>query len=198
MPGPPSESRTLPGLGDHLRPDRGGPRPGRAGRRLRRPRRGGHRSARAGYLLDRLLTRGANGERLALEVASRLTPPLPAEHLPTLVDLVENPRFPTRLRVPVAAQVIRSVPGSSQFVERVVEALRRRVARPRRLAGCGGWPRWSHRRPPCRGPWPSWTPAPAPRARGAGPGSIPTTWSSTCGSGTGCCSRTAGSASRGT
>jgi hypothetical protein len=133
MPGPSSESRTLPGLGDHLR-------------RIAAARDRGERAAAlaalaqeaadfgaAGHLLDRLLTRGAPGERLALEVASRLPPPLPAEYLPALVDLVESPRFPTRLRVPVAAQVIRSVPGSSRYVERVVESLRRRVAPARAL-----------------------------------------------------------------
>src|SRR3954462_1627596 len=125
MPGPSSESRTLPSLGDHLR---------RIGAARDRGERAAAVAALAqeaadfgstGYLLDRLLTRGSPGERLALEVASRLPPPLPAEHLPALVDLVESAGLPPRLRVPVAAQVIRSVPGSSPYVERVVEALRR-------------------------------------------------------------------------
>jgi hypothetical protein len=133
MPGPSSESRTLPGLGDHLR-------------RIGAARDRGERAAAfaalaqeaadagaAGYLLDRFLSRGPNGERFALEVASRLPPPLPAEHIPTIVNLVENPRFPTRLRVPVAAQVMRSVPGSSQFVERMIDSLRRKVAPGRAL-----------------------------------------------------------------
>ena len=128
MPGPPSESRTLPGLGDHLR-------------RIGAARDRGERAAAfaalaqdaqdagaASYLLHRLLSRGPGGERFALEVAARLAAPLPAEHVRTLVELVENRRFPTRLRIPVAAQVIRSVPGDSPFVARVVDALRRKVS----------------------------------------------------------------------
>src|SRR5947199_3992888 len=99
MPGPPSDSRTLPGLGDHLR-------------RIGTARDRGERAAAfaalaqeaadvgaAAHLLDRLLSRGANGERFALEVASRLPPPLPVEHIRSLAELVENPRLPTRLRL---------------------------------------------------------------------------------------------------
>ncbi len=131
MPGPSSESRTLSGLGDHLR---------RIGAARDRGERAAsfaaladeaHQSGAAAYLIDRLLHRGSNGVRFSLEVASRLPPPLPAEHIPTLVDLVENPRFPTRLRIAVAAQVMRSIPGSSLFVERMIDALRRNVS-PRR------------------------------------------------------------------
>src|SRR5262249_59581679 len=87
----------------------------------------------AAELIYRLLHRGSNGVRFALEVAARLPSPLPAEHIPTLVDLVEHPRFPTRLRIAVAAQIIRSVPGSSLFVERMIDALRRKVAPGRAL-----------------------------------------------------------------
>src|SRR5947209_8974200 len=130
---PPSHLRTLPALGDHLR-------------RIGAARDRGERAAAfaalaqeaaaagaAAFLIDRLLARGPNGERFALEVASRLTPPLPAIHLPILVELVESRKFPTRLRIPVAAQIIRSVPGSSQFVERVINALRERVSPGRAL-----------------------------------------------------------------
>ena len=140
MPGSPFDSRALPGLGDHLR---------RIGGARNRGERAGafalladevDQAGAAGYLLDRFLARGANGERFALELACRLPPPLPPEHIPALVDLVGRSRFPTLLRVPVAAQIIRSVPADSPFVARVVEALRRTVApgramnRLRRLA----------------------------------------------------------------
>ena len=199
MSGPPSESRTLPpAWATTCRIGAARDRGERAAAFAALAQEAAEAGA-AAHLLDRLLARGANGERFALEVASRLPPPLPAGHLPALVDLVESPRFPTRLRVPVAAQVIRSLPGDSPYVERVVETLRRRVAPARGASpGCGGWPPWSRRRPPCRGPWPSWIPARRPRARGAGPGSTTPSWSSIYGSGTGCSWRAAGSASRGT
>lgn len=134
MLGPPSDSRALPALGDHLR-------------RIGAARDRGERAAAftlladeadrhgaAGYLLDRLLARGRNGQRFALEIASRLPTPLPAGHLHTLLDLVEGPRFPTRLRVPVMAKIIRSVPVGSPVVGRLVEALRRNVSPGRALA----------------------------------------------------------------
>src|SRR5204862_479084 len=104
------------------------------------------RHGAAGYLLDRLLARGRNGQRFALEVAARLPTPLPAAHLYALIDLVESPRFPTRLRIPAAAQVIRSVPVGSPVVERLVDALRRLAALvpppeplSRALAELDGW-----------------------------------------------------------
>jgi hypothetical protein len=133
MPAPTSDSRSLPGLGDHLR-------------RIGAARDRGERAAAfsalaadaaeagaAGQLLDRLLARGPTGERFALEVASRLPTPLPVTHIRALVEFVESRQLPTRLRIPVAAQVIRSVPGSSQFIDRVVDALRRNVSPPRAL-----------------------------------------------------------------
>src|SRR5262245_49752395 len=140
MAGPPSDSRTLPDLGVHLR------RIGSARDRGERAAAFAHladeadRHGAAGYLLDRLLSRGRNGQRFALEVAARLPTPLPAEHLYALIDLVESPRFPTRLRIPAAAQVIRSVPVRSAVAEPLGDALRRNVSpgramnRLRRLA----------------------------------------------------------------
>lgn len=140
MPGPSSQSRTLPGLGDHLRRIEAARDSGERAAAFAALAQDADQAGAAAYLLDRLLSRGPNGERFALEVASRLPPPLPVVHIPALVELVENSRFPTRLRVPVAAQVMRSVPGSSQFVERMIDALRRKIppakalSRLRRLA----------------------------------------------------------------
>lgn len=134
MDAPSSDSRTVPGLADHLR------RIGSAADRTERAAAIGalaqetDQAGAAGGLLDRLLSRGAAGERLALEIAVRLSPPLPAEHLPALADLVEDTRRPTRLRILAAAQVIRSVPADSPLIERVVDGLRRRVSAGKALA----------------------------------------------------------------
>lgn len=133
MPGPLSEFGTLSGLGDHLRRIGAARDQGERSAGFAALAEEAHQAGAAVELIYRLLHRGSNGVRFALEVAARLPPPLPAEHIPTLVDLVENPRFPTRLRIAVAAQVIRSVPGSSLFVERMIDALRRKVAPGRAL-----------------------------------------------------------------
>jgi hypothetical protein len=141
MPGPPPQSDTLPGLGDHLRRIGAARDRGERAAAFAALAEEAQQAGAAADLINRLLDRGSNGVRFALEVAARLPAPLPAEHIPTLVDLVENPRFPTRLRITVAAQVMRSVPGSSLFVERMIDALRRKVSprralnRMRRLAG---------------------------------------------------------------
>lgn len=86
------------------------------------------------HLLLRLLSRGANGQRFALEVVAQLAAALPATLIPPLVDLLEASRFPSRLRVAVAAHVLRSLPDDSPLVERVIEALSRKVS-PTRAAG---------------------------------------------------------------
>ncbi len=91
-------------------------------------------------LLERFLSGDTNGQRFALEIAVRLTPPLPANLIDEFVSLTERSRFPTRLRVGIAAQIIRSVAPSSPHIPRIVEAFRRKaspsraVNRLRRLA----------------------------------------------------------------
>lgn len=131
MPPPRHDSRTLPGLADHL---------GRIGAAAGKEQRAAaftalaadaDRLGAAGYLLSRLLARGANGQRFALEVASVLTPPLPAEFIPALVDLLEQPDVPTRLRVGVTAQVIRSLPADHPEVGRAIDTFRKKAS-PRR------------------------------------------------------------------
>jgi uncharacterized C2H2 Zn-finger protein len=98
------------------------------------------RAGAAEYLLKRLLRRGPNGQRFAMEVASLLTPPLPVNLLFDLADLVEIPKLITRLRLGVAAQIIRSVPENSPLIEHIIEAFRKKVSpgraanRLRRLA----------------------------------------------------------------
>src|SRR3954468_7858066 len=110
MRGLPSDRRTLPELGDHLRRIGAARDRGERAAALTTLADEADRHGAARYLLDRLLARGRIGQRFALEVASRLPTPLPTEHIHNLIALVENPRLPTRLRVPVAAQLIRSVP----------------------------------------------------------------------------------------
>lgn len=133
MAGPRTDSRTLPGLNDHLR---------RIGLARDRDERAAafaalaadaDRARAAGYLLGKLLSRGSNGQRFALEVAALLAPPLPEELLPHLTDLLEVPGYPTRLRITVAARVINSVPASAPEVGRVIEALRKKVSPGRAL-----------------------------------------------------------------
>jgi hypothetical protein len=123
----------LPGLGDYMR---------RIGSARDRGERAGaiaalaqeaDRTNAARYLLERLLDRGANGQRLALEVANRLVPPLPREHIAALAELVESHRYPTRGRVALAAQLIRSLPAQSKFIERIVDALLHEVTPSRAM-----------------------------------------------------------------
>jgi hypothetical protein len=140
MAGSAADLPALPGLGDYMRRIGSARDRGERAAAFAALAHEADRTDNASYLLDRLLSRGANGQRLALEVAARLTPPLPPEHVSALADLVENPRFPTKVRVPLAAQIMRSVPTYSKINERVVDALRRHVApnramnRLRRLA----------------------------------------------------------------
>jgi hypothetical protein len=140
MAGPPT-SPAPPGLGEHLR------RIGAARDKAARAAafddlaREAERTGTAADLVRRLLHRDTNGQRLALEVAARLGPPLPAELISPLVALVERTRFPTRLRITVAGRLIRSVPADSGLAEHLIEVLQRRVSPPRavnrlrRLAG---------------------------------------------------------------
>jgi hypothetical protein len=133
MTGRPADRRTLPDLGDHLRRIGSARDRGERAAAFTQLADEADRHGAAGYLLDRLLSRGRNGQRFALEVAARLPTPLPSEHLYDLIDLVESPRTPTRLRVPAAAQIIRSVPIGSPVVERLVDALRRNVSPSRAM-----------------------------------------------------------------
>jgi hypothetical protein len=131
MPASRSTSRVLPGLGEHLHRI--------AESRDREARSAAFADLAAAaenanaveYLLGRLLTRDANSQRFALEVAALIKPPLPIALIPHFVDLIEQSRFPTRLRIGVGAQIIRSVFSDSPEVGRVIEAVRRRVS-PRR------------------------------------------------------------------
>src|SRR6476619_5774361 len=109
MTGPYANSPVLPSLTDHLH--RVGSARDRASRgaAFEALAREAEEAGAAPSLLARLLERDANGQRFALEIAKRLTPPLPGEVIPDLVALIERSRFPTRLRIAVAATIIRSV-----------------------------------------------------------------------------------------
>jgi hypothetical protein len=140
MTGPRPTRASLPGLGDHLRRIAGTrDRAGRAAAFADLA----NEAERAGAvesLLLRLLARGANGQRFALEVAALLALPLPEGVIFPLVDLVEQSRFPTKLRINVAAKVLQSVAADSPIAARIVEIFRRKVSpgravnRLRRLA----------------------------------------------------------------
>jgi hypothetical protein len=131
MPASRSESRVLPGLGEYLNRI--------AAARDKEARNAAFAELAAAaenagavqYLLGRLLTRDANGQRFALEIAAMVRPPLPTALIPHLVDLIEQVRLPTRLRIAVGAQIIRSVFTDSPEVGRVVESIRKRVSRAR-------------------------------------------------------------------
>jgi len=140
MTGPYPNSPVLPNLADHLH--RIGSARDRASRAaaFEALAREADEAGAAPSLLVRLLERDANGQRFALEIAARLTPPLPGELIPDLVALIEQSRFPTRLRIRVAAAIIRSVGPRSQPVDRIIDAFQRKVSpvraanRLRRLA----------------------------------------------------------------
>src|SRR5262249_48266389 len=57
--------------------------------------------------------------------------PLPATLIDDLVELAQQPRFPSRLRVAVASRIIRSVPEDSPQISRLIESFRKKVS-PRR------------------------------------------------------------------
>ena len=118
MTGPFPNSLVFPSLGDHLRRIGTARDKASRGEAFEALAREAEEAGAATALLTRLLARDANGQRFALEVAARLTPPLPGALIPELVVLLERVRFPTRLRVAVAAQVIRSVGYSSPLVDR--------------------------------------------------------------------------------
>src|SRR5688572_30540773 len=132
MAGPPI-SPALPSLGEHLR--RIGAARDKAARSAAFDDLAGEaeRAGTAADLIHRLLARDANGQRLALEVAARIAPPLSPDLVPPLVALVERSRFPTRLRIAVSARLIRSVPSHTGLAEHLIEALRRRVSPPRAI-----------------------------------------------------------------
>jgi hypothetical protein len=131
MPGPRSSSRPIPGLGDYVR------RIGAAGNREERSAafvdlaRAADQAGAAEDLLHRFLNRDANGTRFALEVAANLKLPLPATLIDDLVELAQQSRFPSRLRLAVAARLIRSVPENSPQISRLIESFRTKVS-PRR------------------------------------------------------------------
>src|SRR5262245_52432949 len=127
MTGPYPNSPVLPSLADHLQ--RVGMARDRASRRaaFEALARAAAEAGRAPSLLLHLLERDANGQRFALEIAARLIPPLPGEVIPELVALIEQSRFPTRLRIAVAAAIIRSV-GRSQLVDRIIDIFQRQVS----------------------------------------------------------------------
>ena len=78
--------------------------------------------------LSRVLARSdSNARRFALEIASRLQP-LPLLLLPSLVGLLRKRKYPSRLRVRVAANILRQVPASSPTVAQVLNALERNSA----------------------------------------------------------------------
>lgn len=143
MSSPRTTSRTLPGLGDHLQRIGEARTPKARGVAFTELARDAERSGAVEYLLSRLLARGSNGQRFALEVAALFSPPLPASQIPVLVDLIDNERFPSRLRVSASANLLKSVPTASPIVRHIIEALRQRVSpgratsRLRRLASLG-------------------------------------------------------------
>lgn len=129
MPGPTRVA--VPGLRDYVR--RIGAATDRAGRGAAFDdlARAAEATATVVPLLYELLAGDTNGLRFALEVAVRLAPPLPGEIIGPLSALVERSRFPTRLRVEVAARLMRSVPANSLLIPRLIDALRKKVAGPR-------------------------------------------------------------------
>jgi hypothetical protein len=140
MTGPYPNSPVLPSLADHLYRVGAARDKASRGAAFEALARAAEEAGAAPSLLVRLLERDANGHRFALEIAARLTPPLPGELIPELVALVEQSRFPTRLRVAVAAAIIRSLGTRSQLVDRIIDAFQRPVSpvraanRLRRLA----------------------------------------------------------------
>jgi hypothetical protein len=139
MLGSPNSSDFL-NLGDHLR------RIGRARDKAARTAAFAelaHEAEAAGAvsnLLGRLLTRDTNSQRFGLEVAARLTPPLPGDYLPLLIELLDSAQFPTQLRLAVAANIVRCVPAESPDVLHILATLQKDVSpvrainRLRRLA----------------------------------------------------------------
>jgi len=140
MSSPRTTSRTLPGLGEHLQRIGEARTPQARLAAFTELARDSERSDAVEYLLIRLLARGSNGQRFALEVAALFSPPLPANQISVLADLIENERFPGRLRVAVSGNLLNSVPNNSLIVERIIDALRQKVSpgraasRLRRLA----------------------------------------------------------------
>ena len=139
MPGSPN-SPDLLNLGDHLRRI-GGARDKEA--RSAAFAELAHEAETAGAvanLLGRLLTRDTNSQRFGLEVAARLTPPLPGEYIPLLIELLESAQFPTQLRLAVAANIIHCLPADSPDVAHILATLQKDVSpvramnRLRRLA----------------------------------------------------------------
>jgi hypothetical protein len=132
MPGPRSSSHPIPGLSDYVR------RIGAARNLDERSAvfadlaRAAEQADASEYLLHRFLNRDANGQRFALEVAANLNVPLPATLIDDLVELVEQSRFPSRLRLAAASRIIRSIPESSPLIPRLIESFRTRVS-PRRV-----------------------------------------------------------------
>ncbi len=89
--------------------------------------------------LSRLVSTDRHGERLALEIASRLDLPLPDAVCRLLVPLLSSPRYPAALRLDGALRILRSLPASSLLVSELLQALtdgtspRRAVDRLRHL-----------------------------------------------------------------
>jgi hypothetical protein len=133
MPSPHSISGVLPSLGEHVRRIAGARHKEERTAAFAELATAAEETGATTYLLYRFLNRDANGQRFALEIAACLTPPLPATFVSGFVDLIERSRFPTRLRLAVAAQIIRSIPANSPIVSRLIEAFRRKVS-PRRVA----------------------------------------------------------------
>ena len=77
--------------------------------------------------LSRVLARSdANARRFALEVAARLKP-LPSLLAPSLVSLLGKSKYPSRLRVAVAANVINHVPADSPLIPQIIAGLERKA-----------------------------------------------------------------------
>jgi len=128
MTSPPPDSFVLANLGDHLRRIGTARDKASRGAAFEELAREAEEASAVRPLLQTLLARDTNGQRFALEVAARLSPPLPHDLILELVGLIESPRFPTRLRIAVAAQVIRSTDADSPLVGRVIDAFRRKVS----------------------------------------------------------------------
>lgn len=79
-------------------------------------------------VLVRFLSGDTNSRRFALELSARWEPPIPPSVQPLLIEQLGKNRFSSRLRLQVAAKIIRSIPADSLYIPRIVQAFERKVA----------------------------------------------------------------------
>ncbi|WP_238537547.1 hypothetical protein [Zavarzinella formosa] len=78
--------------------------------------------------LTRVLARSdTNARRFALELAARLKP-LSRSLIPNLISLLGKSKYPSRLRISAAANIILHIPADSPLIPSILAALERKVA----------------------------------------------------------------------